>query len=208
MNKIKSFINKSFVEQFFLSRALLGERKKAPLVMCGFCLMWMFSSFSMRVFTPIPMTLQTCGLLIISTVMNPGLAFLSMSTWIFAGACGVPCFASGSGLSVILGPSGGSLWGYLFAAPIVSALLRGERKHSSDRLNVSLRNFSFFRLLFSGMLGASLVLFCGWFYLSMLMGPQKAYTLGVAPFWLSDMAKVGAMSIIIKNLFGTKSARS
>lgn len=71
--------------------------------------------------SPVPWTLQVFGLIVMSFIMSPSSAFLSVLLWIVLGIVGLPLFSGySSGPKIIFGATGGYFWGFLFAAPIVS----------------------------------------------------------------------------------------
>ncbi len=66
---------------------------------------------------PVPVTLQTLFIAYAGLFLGPKSALFSVLIYLLAGALGVPVFAGGkSGLGVLLGPSAGYLWGFLFIA--------------------------------------------------------------------------------------------
>ena len=76
-------------------------------------------------FTDVPFTLQVLVVLLAGYVLGPGLAVLSIVLYIVLGAVGVPVFAGGAaGIGVVLGPLGGYIIGWPFAAAIAGAFAR------------------------------------------------------------------------------------
>ena len=72
---------------------------------------------------PIPVTGQTFAVLMIGALFGARRASLSILTYIMEGAVGLPVFAHGrSGLTVLLGPTGGYLVGFIAAAYVVGLL--------------------------------------------------------------------------------------
>ncbi|MDF9714872.1 biotin transporter BioY [Nocardioides sp. ChNu-153] len=66
---------------------------------------------------PVPITLQTFGVLLAGAVLGARRGFLAVLLYVAAGAVGLPVFSGGaSGLGVIVGPSGGYLLGFALAA--------------------------------------------------------------------------------------------
>lgn len=75
-------------------------------------------------FWPVPMTLQTFGVLLIGTIYGMRLSGWTVSTYLFLGALGVPVFAdSDAGAGALVGPSGGYLFGFLIAAMLLGRLI-------------------------------------------------------------------------------------
>lgn len=79
-------------------------------------------------FTPVPLTLQPLAVLLIGMVLSPRLAAGSLVAYLLEGAAGLPVFTPGSisttGLAHLLGPTGGYLLAYPFAAFIIAKMWR------------------------------------------------------------------------------------
>ena len=68
---------------------------------------------------PIPVSLGLLGVLLAASVLGPVRGVTAVLVFILAGACGLPVFSGGrGGFSVLIGPTGGYIWGYLPAAVI------------------------------------------------------------------------------------------
>ncbi|WP_139651666.1 biotin transporter BioY [Raoultibacter phocaeensis] len=73
---------------------------------------------------PIPFTLQTFAMVFALIALTPGQCIASIACYLVLGAIGVPVFSSmRGGIGVILGPTGGFLWGYLIGAFVALALM-------------------------------------------------------------------------------------
>lgn len=73
---------------------------------------------------PVPLTLQTFFVLLSGAFLGRRNGFFSMSLYLLMGIAGVPVFAGASaGLHVLLGPSGGYLLAFPFAALTVGYLI-------------------------------------------------------------------------------------
>jgi biotin transport system substrate-specific component len=77
-------------------------------------------------FTPVPVTMQTFAVLLLGLLFAPRPAFACMALYLVEGAVGLPVFSphGPGGLAQLLGPSGGYLLAYPFAAPLASWLYR------------------------------------------------------------------------------------
>src|ERR1700761_8181898 len=77
-------------------------------------------------FTPIPVTMQTFAVLLLGLLFSPGAAFACLALYLVEGALGLPVFSphGPGGLAQLLGPSGGYLLSYPFAAPLAGWLFR------------------------------------------------------------------------------------
>ncbi len=87
--------------------------------------------------TPIPVTLQTFAVVGGALAFGPRLGVIGMLLYLALGLVSPWFFAEGkSGVDVLFGASGGYLFGFIIAAPVVGAMLGVKRgaKPSWDRL--------------------------------------------------------------------------
>lgn len=77
-------------------------------------------------FTPVPLSLQPFGVLVLALLLSPRMAAATMGAYLAEGAVGLPVFAPSplAGLAHLLGPTGGYLMMYPIAAVLVSYLGR------------------------------------------------------------------------------------
>jgi biotin transport system substrate-specific component len=77
-------------------------------------------------FTPVPVTMQTFAVLLLGLQFGPGAAFACLSLYLMEGAFGLPVFSphGPGGMVQLLGPTGGYLLSYPFAAALASVLYR------------------------------------------------------------------------------------
>lgn len=81
---------------------------------------------------PIPVSLGLLGVLLAASVLGPVRGVTAVLVFILAGACGLPVFSGGrGGFSVLIGPTGGYIWGYLPAAVIAG--IRSSRIKAESR---------------------------------------------------------------------------
>ena len=103
-------------------------------------------------FIPVPLTLQPFGVLLLGLLLSPRLAVASICAYLVEGASGLPVFAptvaGSAGLAHLLGPTGGYLAAYPFAAALISFVWRRSG-----------RGFSM--AIASAALGDVLILACG-----------------------------------------------
>jgi biotin transport system substrate-specific component len=85
-----------------------------------------FVSFPNPLNPAIPVTLQVLGVFLAGVFLGPLWGGFAMALYLLAGAVGAPVFANGSaGIGVLLGPTGGYLISYPFAAAVVGAVVHG-----------------------------------------------------------------------------------
>lgn len=88
--------------------------------------------------SPVPITLQTLGVMLAGSILTKRQAGLSVLTYILLGLIGMPVFAGGrSGFGVLLGPSGGYLIGF-FVGAILIAFIKGN---SNNIIRLAIANF-------------------------------------------------------------------
>ncbi|MDP2181765.1 MAG: biotin transporter BioY [Actinomycetota bacterium] len=131
----------------------------------------------------VPVTLQVFVVLLAGLVLSPGTAAASVGVYLLLGMAGLPVFSGGTGgLGALLGPTGGYLVGFFFAAAVVSSV------------RLRLGRFGAAQPLADGLamaLGIAVIYAAGWAQLTLVtgMGWGPAFVAGVAPFVLLDAAK-------------------
>jgi biotin transport system substrate-specific component len=140
-------------------------------------------------FTPVPLTLAPFAVLLLGLVLPPRLAAATFVTYLAEGALGLPVFAPSpvftGGLAHLLGPTGGYLLAYPFAALLISFLWRRARR-------------GFAAALLSAMAGDLAILACGALWLAVLThaSASHALTLAVLPFLPGDALKIAAAAAL------------
>ncbi len=138
-------------------------------------------------FIPVPLTLQTLFVLLAGAVMKR-YAVIPVSLYVFLGALGLPVFHTGvAGIGILLGPTGGYLVGFIFAALAVGLAYEQE----SDIIRIA------------GLLvGTAVIYICGvvWLMYSLTIGLIPAVISGVLPFIPGDVIKIYAAYMIAKRL--------
>ncbi|MGA2422495.1 MAG: biotin transporter BioY [Terriglobales bacterium] len=87
-------------------------------------------------FTPVPLTLQNFGVLAVGLLLGSRRGFAALSLYLIEGACGLPVFSPailGSGITHILGPTGGFLMAYPLVALVAGWIYKRKSEHSSHR---------------------------------------------------------------------------
>ncbi|MEC1117476.1 biotin transporter BioY [Bacillus safensis] len=88
-------------------------------------------------FTPVPITLQTAGLLLAGGLLKPKQALISLCLFLLVVAAGAPHLSGGrGGIGVFFGPSGGFLLAYPVAAFMISLWVNRLKKVTALRLFV------------------------------------------------------------------------
>jgi biotin transport system substrate-specific component len=87
-------------------------------------------------FTPVPLTLQNFGVLAVGLLLGSRRGFAALSLYLIEGACGLPVFSPailGSGITHILGPTGGFLMAYPLVASVAGWIYEQKSEKSSRR---------------------------------------------------------------------------
>ncbi|TPL91807.1 biotin transporter BioY [Mesorhizobium sp. B2-3-12] len=128
---------------------------------------------------PVPVTMQTFAVTLIGALYGWRLGAVTIAAWLVEGAVGFPVLAGGAaGVSYFVGPTGG----YLFAFPIVGALVGwlAERGWNGNRVVLA-----FIAMLLGNL--ACLVLGTAW--LAAMIGAEQAITFGFVPFIVGGLLK-------------------
>lgn len=151
------------------------------LAVAGSIALWVSAKVQIP-FIPVPMTLQTLVVLIIGMAYGWRLGAATIALYLAQGAAGLPVFAGtpekGIGLAYMFGPTGGFLLGFILAAVAVGML--AERGWDRNILTTA----------GAMALGNVLIYVPGLFWLSSLIGWDKALEFGIKPFLLADIFKL------------------
>lgn len=83
-------------------------------------------SLSSYIYIPMPsvsvLSLQTVMINLTALMLSPVQNLVTVGVWLIMGAIGLPVFSGGTGLGKLFGVTGGFYWGFLVAAPLMSAL--------------------------------------------------------------------------------------
>ncbi len=145
-------------------------------------LMAILAQFSIQLpFSPIPFSGQVLGIFLAITVLDRQSASLAVLSYILLGAAGAPVFSMArGGLFMLIGPTGGYLWGFL-PAVIFGAWIM-EKSLEPTYLHASIASVS---SLFT-------IYLCGAIQLMIVLNYSflQAISLGVLPFIPLDIFKV------------------
>ena len=134
-------------------------------------------------FYPVPMTMQTFVVLFLGIAFGYKIGLATVSLYLLEGILGLPVFANspekGIGIVYFTGPTMGYLIGFLIAVFFAGYLQFGK-------LTITNVIFIFFKLVFS----VSFIYILGLFWLSTLIGWDKAFKFGAQPFLLAELFKI------------------
>jgi biotin transport system substrate-specific component len=131
-------------------------------------------------FTPVPLTLQNFGVLVVGLLLGPRRAFAAMIAYLVEGAAGLPVFnpAGLGGFAQLFGPTGGYLMSYPLVAGLAGFLFERGRQ-------------TFARAAFAGLAAEVLLFTIGLSWLAILTGSlKKAFIFGLYWFVFAEIIKV------------------
>jgi biotin transport system substrate-specific component len=134
-------------------------------------------------FTPVPITGQTLGVLLVGAAYGPVLGSATVLLYLAWGALGMPVYAGATGGHEVLGAAsatGGYLWGFALAGGLTGTLARA----GWDR--------SFGSAMGAMFLGEVAIYAVGipWLMAALGIPLGKALELGLAPFVIGDAMKI------------------
>jgi biotin transport system substrate-specific component len=158
--------------------------KSATVVFAGSMVLALSSQICFPA-VPVPFTMQGLAVLLTAAALGSRVGTLTVLAFLAEGACGCPVFAGFSaGYSVLFGPTGGYLLGFIPAVYTTGILL--ERLPVKNAVNV----------LFAGLAGKIILFVVGYLQLSHFVGFRGAYILGVAPFCPLAIVKLWLFTVL------------
>ncbi len=160
---------------------------KAAFVLAGTLALALASQISVPM-VPVPITMQTFAITMIGALYGWRLGAITILAWLGEAMVGFPVLAGGAGgIAPFMGPTAG----YLVSFPIIGALVGwlAECGWSGDRVVRS----------FLAHLSANILcLAIGGAWLAALIGAEKGWLLGVAPFILGAVLKSALAAAVLK----------
>jgi len=144
--------------------------------------------------TPVPLTLQTFGVLLIAVAFGARPGSLAALLYLVEGAAGLPVFQpfGTPAAARFFGPTAGYLLAFPAAAFVGGRLVELVRARAG-----SLRPAGTWLATAAALLPSeAVILLCGWAWLASLVGGAEAARLGVMPFLAGDLLKLAAAAAI------------
>lgn len=179
------------------SATLAGVR---PLLLVAFGVAFLALLAQVRVqLGPVPFTGQTLGVLLLGAAYGARLGLLTTAVYGLAGVAGLPLFAGGgSGMEYLLGPTGGYLVGFVFAALLLGSLAARGWDRTFARTGLA-------------MLAATAVIYLfgvAWLWAAMGGNLGAALAAGLYPFVIGDLAKLGVAVALLPSAWRLLGSRS
>lgn len=138
----------------------------------------------------VPFTLQSLGVFLASAILGWKKGVLSVVVYIMVGAIGLPVFSGfQGGLGVLLGVTGGYIWGFIPTAFIVGIMCEklGRKK---------------LVLILSMVIGLIMCYILGtvWYSVYTSTGFMSALAICVVPFIIADIIKIAVAVMIVSKL--------
>lgn len=141
---------------------------------------------------PIPFTLQMFAVTFAIIVLAPKQAICAIAGYLVLGAIGVPVFSGmRGGFGVLLGPTGGFLWGYLAGVALAVGFLAFMRSRGVDNFATG---------VVAGLIFTAVAYVCGWAqYMAVAnVDAVASFAVTVAPFVVVDIIKIVAATAVAR----------
>jgi len=157
------------------------------LILGGSILLALLSQLAIPLpFTPVPITGQTFGVLLIGALLGSRRGPLTILAYLTEGALGLPVFAQGlAGPAVFAGPTAGYLLGFIGAAFVVGLLA----EHGWDRWLGS----TFVMMT----IGTAVIFLSGALWLSNFVSWNQVLAMGIIPFLPGAVIKIAAAMLLL-----------
>ncbi len=160
------------------------KTKTRTLVLCALfaALTAVFSQIALVLpITQVPFNLATLAVFLAGGLLGAGAGAVSQVVYVLLGAVGVPVFAQFSGgFQVLIGPTGGYIFGYIAGAWVIGFLIG----------KLPRRSFLFYVLAMVAGLAACYALGTVWYMFLTKANLGAALMLCVVPFLLVDALKI------------------
>jgi biotin transport system substrate-specific component len=151
---------------------------------------------------PVPITLQTLFVFLGGSLLPAGYALAAQLVYLGCGLMGLPVFATGAGLGVVLQPT----FGYLLAFPLASALV-SRLVHQRGQWHSQIPSWGRLVLANSGAALLVLVLGVSYLYFTLNVVVARRMSLGVAlwsgaaVFLPGEALKVVVVSLVVRKVW-------
>jgi biotin transport system substrate-specific component len=134
-------------------------------------------------FTPVPLTLQNFAVLLVGLLLGPSAGFAAVALYVAEGALGMPVFTPHGpvGIARVLGPNGGYILAFPFAAATAGWAFRSLRLSSA-----------YARAAIGGVIATVIILSTGFLWLGHVLhfSASTVWMMAVAPFLPGEVVKI------------------
>jgi len=169
--------------------------KQAVLVLAGILLLAVAAKIKVPVWpSPVPVTLGTFAVLTIGAAYGPRLGLTTILGYMIIGALGFDVFANStaetSGLTYMMGGTGGYLLGYVLATVALGYVARMGWDRKVPGMAAAM------------LVGNALIYIPGLIWLGMLYGWDKPiFEWGLTPFLIGDAMKLALAALLVPGLW-------
>ncbi len=161
-------------------------------------MMCIFSIMRIPLPTPVPFTLQTFGVAITGAILGGYLGAIAMIVYTLLGAIGLPVFSGMTGgPQVLVGPTGGYIFGFIIAAFVIGFCINHFVYRSSNSI---LKFVSTFFIMTLGLMISYIIGTVQLKFVTGLAWPQ-AIAAGVLPFILLDLLKMMFATVAVHFIY-------
>jgi len=183
----------TLAEAIFPQTGLALRVKQLVLVAAGIAALVLAAKIKIPMF-PVPMTMGTFAVLSIGAAYGTRLGLATILGYMMIGALGFDVFAGSSaevsGLSYMMGSTGGYLVGYVLAVVALGALARKGWDRARGKMALAL------------VLGNALIYVPGLIWLTVLYGLEAPIlSWGLTPFLLGDVVKLALVALLLPALW-------
>jgi len=171
--------------------------------------------------TPVPLTLQTFGVLLIAVFFGARTSALAALLYLVEGAAGLPVFQpfGAPGAARLFGPTAGYLLAFPVAAfvagrltEILAARAAAVRRKEAETgrtagagstragAGTSRGVFEWLAVAAALLVGDGIIVVGGWAWLASIVGGGAAFAQGVLPFLAGDLVKIAVVATIAPSL--------
>ncbi|MGD1042872.1 MAG: biotin transporter BioY [Sedimentisphaerales bacterium] len=179
-------IKNTVVDVFRPDEKIFAILYDAIVVICGSLILCLSAQVKVYLpISPVPITGQTFAVLMLAALLGSRRGVLAMLAYLIEGALGLPVFAGGIGITVLIGPTGGYLVGFIAVAYVVGKLaeMGWDRCVSTTIL---------------AMLAGEIVLYTfGVCWLTIMTNIRTALVIGLYPFIVGDILKIALAAAVL-----------
>ena len=140
-------------------------------------------------FTPVPLSCQTLGAMLIGAMMGSRKGALVVFTYLLEACFGLPFFAGGcSGILRLFGPTGGYLLALALQAYLAGWFVERQKSFHTTKTMMALLSICMIHLTIGSL------------WLSQFVGLQSALAMGIYPFLIGEVIKTLGLTAYLKSL--------
>ena len=185
--------DKVLIEAFGSTEGRLRLAKQAVLVLVGIAALAIFAKIKVPMY-PVPITMGTFAVLTVGAAYGPRLGMATIIGYMLVGALGFDVFAGSSaeasGLTYMMGGTGGYLVGYILATLALGMAARAGWDRSVGKMALAM------------LIGNALIYIPGLIWLGQLYGwDQPILAWGLTPFLIGDALKLALAAVLVPGLW-------